>query len=87
MALDLIDKVGPGGEYLTSDHTLKLFKKNWFPDLISRVPYDNWAAAGKKDLATRANERIKHILETHTPKPLEEGIKSELRKIVQSKDN
>jgi len=87
MALDLIDKVGPGGEYLTSDHTLKLFRKNWFPDLISRVPYENWAAAGRKDLATRANERVKHILETHTPKPLYEGLKAELRKIVRSEDN
>jgi trimethylamine--corrinoid protein Co-methyltransferase len=87
MALDLINEVGPGGEYLTSDHTLRHFKRNWFPDLISRVPYENWAAAGKKDLATRANERVRHILETHTPKPLDEGLKEELRKIVQSKDS
>jgi trimethylamine--corrinoid protein Co-methyltransferase len=84
MALDLIDKVGPGGEYLTSDHTLKLFRKNWFPDLISRVPYDSWAAAGKKDLATRANERVKHILETYTPNTLDEDIKTELKKTIQS---
>jgi len=87
MALDLIDRVGPGGEYLTSSHTFKHFKKNWFPDLISRVPYDNWAAKGKKDLAARANDQIKHILETHTSKPLEESIKAELRKIILSKDD
>ena len=87
MALDLINEVGPGGEYLTSAHTLKHFRKNWFPDLISRVPYENWAAAGKKDLATRAKERVRHILETHTPKPLDESVKTELKRIVQSKDN
>jgi trimethylamine--corrinoid protein Co-methyltransferase len=87
MALDLIDKVGPGGEYLSSEHTLKNFRKNWFPDLISRVPYENWAGAGRKDLAARANERVKHILETHTPKPLDENLKAELKKIVQSEDS
>ena len=87
IALDLINKIGPGGEYLTTDHTLKHFKKNWFPDLISRVPYENWATAGKKDLAMRANERARQILETHTPKPLDENLKAELRKIIQSKDS
>lgn len=86
MALDLIDKIGPGGEYLTSEHTLKHFKENWYPELISRVPYEKWEEEGKKDLGIKANEKVKHILENHTPKPLEEKLKAELRKIVKSRD-
>lgn len=87
MALDLIDKVGPGGEYLTSEHTLKHFKENWFPDLISRSPYEKWIEEGSKDLETKANEKVKYILENHNPKPLNEKIKAKLRKIVESKNN
>jgi trimethylamine--corrinoid protein Co-methyltransferase len=87
MALDLIDKVGPGGEYLTSEHTLKHFKENWFPDLISRSPYEKWIEEGSKDLGTKANEKVKYILENHNPKPLNEKIKAKLRKIVESKNN
>jgi len=87
MALDLIDEVGPGGEFLTSEHTLKHFRKNWIPDLISRVPYENWVADGKKDLAKRANERIKHILETHIPRPLNVRLRNKLREIVTSMDS
>ncbi len=86
MALDLIDKIGPGGEYLTSEHTLKHFKENWYPELISRVPYEKWEEEGKKDLGIKANEKAKYILENHTPKPLEEKLKAELRKIVKSMD-
>ena len=86
MALDLIDRVGPGGEYLTSDHTLRHFKENWFPRLISRIPFERWEKGGKKDLGTRANERVKSILENHRPKPLEEKLRTELRKIVKSRD-
>lgn len=86
LALDLIDSVGPGGEYLTSDHTLKHFKQNWFPDLVSRVPYEKWEQEGKKDLGARARERIRHIIENHNPKPLPEDIKAELQKIVKSMD-
>ena len=86
MALDLIDEVGPGGEFLTSKHTLKHFKENWFPQLISRSPYEKWEQEGKKDLATRANEKARYILEKHTPQPLDKQIKEELSKIVKSKD-
>lgn len=85
LGLDLIDEVGPGGEYLTSEHTLRHFKENWFPDLISRRPYERWEADGKKDLGTRANERVKFILENHTPVPLEEHLRTELHKMVESR--
>ncbi|UCB45631.1 MAG: trimethylamine methyltransferase family protein [Spirochaetota bacterium] len=86
MALDVIDEVGPGGEYLTSAHTLKHFKENWFPSLISKKPYEIWESEGKKDLKTRANEKVKEILESYNPEPLEESLKKELRKIVKSTD-
>ncbi len=29
-------------------------------------------------------EKVIHILESHNPRPLDEGIRTELRKIVQS---
>ncbi len=86
MGLDLIDEVGPGGEYLTSEHTLKHFKENWYPELLSRSPYEKWQEEGEKDLKTRSNEKAKDILENYTPKPLEEGIKNELSKILKSRD-
>ena len=86
LALDLIHKVGPGGEYLTSEHTLKHFKENWSPQLFSRTSYERWVKEGKKDLSARANEKAKEILKTHTPKPLEKGLLTELGKIVKSMD-
>tara|TARA_B100001971_G_C17696523_1_gene289581 strand:- start:31 stop:294 length:264 start_codon:yes stop_codon:yes gene_type:complete len=86
MALDLIDEIGPGGEFLTSEHTLKHFKENWFPELITRSPYEKWEQEEKKDLAIRANEKARDILENHKPQPLDKQIKEELNKIVKSKD-
>jgi trimethylamine--corrinoid protein Co-methyltransferase len=84
LALDLIDKIGPGGEFLTSEHTLKHFKKNWNPDLILRIPYEKWKARGGKDLGSRARERVRMILDSHVPPPLEEKLKNELKQMVQS---
>ena len=86
MALDLIAEVGPGGEYLTSEHTLRHFRDNWFPRLISRDPYEKWEQKGRKDLGSRANEFVRHILENHEPKPLDGRIAQELRRIVRACD-
>lgn len=86
MALDLIDEIGPGGEYLTSEHTLRHFKENWYPELLSRSPYEKWEEEGEKDLKTKANEKAKYIIENYSPKPLDEKIKTELRKIVKLMD-
>ena len=86
LALELIDQVGPGGEFLTSKHTLENFKENWFADLISRSPHEKWKNAGEKDLGQRANERVKFILKNHVPEPLEKKLQNELKQIIQTLD-
>ncbi len=86
MALDLIDEVGPGGEYLTSEHTLEHFKENWYPELMTRSPYEKWVEEGSKDLGVKAKEKIKDILDKHEPKPLEERVKEELKTIIRSRN-
>ncbi len=87
MALDLIDRVGPGGQFLTAEHTLKNFKQNWYPELMSRDPYEKWAAKGRRDLKSKATEKVQHIVRNHQPNPLADDLKSELRKIITSKEN
>jgi len=83
LALDVIDKVGPGGHFLGEDHTLRHFRENWFPELIDRERYDRWAERGKKTLGQRANEKVREILETHVPEPLPEEIKGKLAAIIE----
>ncbi|MDW7730584.1 MAG: trimethylamine methyltransferase family protein [Bacillota bacterium] len=84
LAVDLIEKVGPGGHYLTEEHTFENFRKHWwFPTLFSRKRYDFWAAEGKPDLADLARDKLKEIIENHKPLPLENNIKEKINKIVQ----
>lgn len=66
LALDVIEKVGPGGNFLNEDHTFTNFKSEMFmPKLIDRSVYANWKAAGSKTLETRVNEKVKDILENY----------------------
>jgi trimethylamine--corrinoid protein Co-methyltransferase len=83
MAIDLIDSVGPGGEYVTSNHTLNHFREGWFPEVIGdRQVHDNWVSTGSKTLGDRANEKVRHILENHVPKPLPDAIKEKLEALI-----
>jgi trimethylamine--corrinoid protein Co-methyltransferase len=85
LALDLIDETGPGGEYLTSAHTLRNFRRNWFPDLLSRITYEKWEKEGQKDLGQRAGDKARFILENHKPLPLDDEIRKKLQKLIQSR--
>ena len=82
LALDLIDEVGPDGQYLDHPHTLKHFRDRWYPELFERGNYNQWQAKGAKDLGERATEKVDEILENHKPQLLPEDMVKALRKIV-----
>lgn len=83
MALEVIEAVGPGGEYVTGDHTLRHFREGWFPEVIGdRHVHDGWVSKGRKTLGDRANEKVRHILETHKPKPLSEATQQRLKALM-----
>jgi trimethylamine--corrinoid protein Co-methyltransferase len=87
LALEVIDRVGPGGQFLSDDHTLEHFRKGfWVPKLMDRSNYENWMAGGKKTLKEQAVEKMNHILQTHQPMPIDETVMKEMKKIIEKAD-
>ena len=83
LALDLIEKVGPGKNFLAQRHTLEHLKtENFMPSLIDRRSFDSWSADGSKTLVDRAREKTKWILANHHVAPLEASIEKELRAVI-----
>jgi len=83
LALDVIAKVGPDGQFLNTKHTRKHYRERWYPSLFERATYESWLEKGGKTLTERAAERIELILAEHKPEPLPLKVKENLRKIVQ----
>lgn len=83
LAVDLIDEVGPDGQYLDCEHTLKHFRERWYPTLIERDNYENWLAKGGKTLVERAAERVDKILAEHKPQPVPKDVAKVVRSIVE----
>lgn len=80
--LDLIQKVGPAGEYLYEKHTYDNMRIHSQVDVFTRGNRSIWKAAGSKDAAERAYEKAKHILATHQVAPLLEGAEEKIAKII-----
>jgi trimethylamine--corrinoid protein Co-methyltransferase len=82
LALEVIEKVGPGGHYLDQDHTYNHFKsESWMPDLMVRSAYDEWHNQGAKDMATRIQEKLEDIVKNHKAPPLPDKTLASLAEI------
>ena len=86
VALDLIHETGPGGEYLSSEHTLNHFKENFYSELLSKDSYEVWEKGDKKTLIERANDKVKKLLESHKPELLDKNLEKELKNIITSSE-
>lgn len=78
LPLDLIERIGPGGNYISEKHTLKHFRKFWVPKIFDRSTVEDESIKNCEELL---NERTIKLLETHQPKPLPEDVVKELKKI------
>jgi trimethylamine--corrinoid protein Co-methyltransferase len=87
LAVDIIKSVGPGGDFLMQDHTMKYMRTlPSVPNLIDRGNRENWLASGEKGLAEKAAEKAAEILANHKPVPLSDEAKSALRAVVEESD-
>ncbi len=73
LAKDVIQEAGPGGEFITHQHTFDHFRELWDSELIDRSGYESWTAEGSKTLGDRVREKVKHIIKNHKPKPMDAG--------------
>lgn len=83
--LDVMAEVGPGGNYLTTDHTLEHFRNElWFTRLWDRQPWDMWEKDGARDVAARAWERVK--ADRHVVPPVASDVEAAVWEVVRRAD-
>ncbi|MEJ2025043.1 MAG: trimethylamine methyltransferase family protein, partial [Deltaproteobacteria bacterium] len=85
MAVQVIKEVGPGGEFLTHQHTYENMKKMSRPRLFDRRKRESWREeTGGRTLTERAYEEARHILENHRPPTLPDGAAEDMRAIIEA---
>jgi trimethylamine--corrinoid protein Co-methyltransferase len=83
MALDVIEKVGVGKNYLAQKHTMKFLRTDHFmPTLIDRRSEDAWSITGSKSMKDTAREKVKDILANHKVPGLTDDVNKKLAAII-----
>jgi trimethylamine--corrinoid protein Co-methyltransferase len=83
LAIDLIKKIGPGGEYVSCDHTYKYFRTvPSQPKLICKSTKETWIANGSTSFTDRGYEAAIKLIENCKTLELSPEVKDRMRKIV-----
>jgi trimethylamine--corrinoid protein Co-methyltransferase len=83
LALDLIDQLGPEGDYLSSDHTFDHFRDPYYSRLADKRQYDDWLGQGGTTMEDRAAEQIEDLLSSHRSEFLPDKVQIKLKGIVE----
>jgi trimethylamine--corrinoid protein Co-methyltransferase len=83
ITLKEIKEVGPGGNFLSSFHTSKYFREEFFlPTISERSSYETWELEGSKTMYQRANAKYKQMLEDYQQPKLDPKIQRKLENFV-----
>ena len=83
LAVNVINDVGPGGEFLSHDHTMAHWRELWTPTVFDRQRLDPWQAGGSQDVNDRLRELTISILDEHTSDALDASVNDEIETILQ----
>ena len=83
LSMDVIHEVGPGGAYITHEHSLRSMRSQSQAKLFDRRSRADWMEMTQgKSIQERAYERAIDILENHEPYPLPDGASESMQEIV-----
>ncbi|MEG0874502.1 MAG: trimethylamine methyltransferase family protein [Clostridiales bacterium] len=81
--LAVIEKVGPQGNYLSEEHTMKNMRTCLAqPVLLDRNNYNDWVSSGSKTYIENAQEKAVTLLENHSVPSLSDDVKNTIAKII-----
>jgi len=85
LATDVVDSVGPAGNFLAEEHTVRHFRDAmWLPSPAwTRQAYEPWQSEGATSFADRLHARVEDLRKSHHVQPLDDGIVREIDRIVE----
>ena len=84
LGVDVIAKVGPGGDFLREKHTARHVRgQQWTPTLLNRKTREHWEGEGSPDLRERARRKALAILADHSPTPIPAAVKAAIDQLTE----
>lgn len=86
LGVESIQKVGIGKNFLAHKQTRNYIDRVSDPKLINRDMFGDWEAAGSKDLATVAHEKVVDVMKNHEVKPIDADIMKDMKAVMDRAD-
>lgn len=87
LAVDLIKEIGPGGNHLTAELTMKHVRGfQSSPKFIDRNMIEQWQLEGSRGLKEKTDAEARRILETHTPTPIPADAAQYMRELIEKEE-
>lgn len=84
LALDVIDKVGPMGNFLAQRHTMKYLREGEmrYSSLWDKRTMDRARSEGIRPIQEVAREKVRQLLRDHSVTPLDRDVERDLARVV-----
>ena len=86
LAVEDIAGVGPFGDFLSLDATLKHMRELSQPEVLDRRVREDWEARGSSDLYTTCLEKARDVIREYVPEPVPDDVAARLHAIVEETD-
>ena len=81
LGFDVIEKVGPGGNYIMEDHTVDhMMEEFFYPHLGVRCNFDVWEETGRPSMLSRAKDVVEAILQESKAGLLDPELSARIKK-------
>ncbi len=84
LAIDVIDEVGIGNNFLNHQHTFDHFREEiWQPRFFNRYIWEDWEQRGKKSYLDAHKDEVKRVLEANNSNMIDEDTITDMDKIIE----
>jgi trimethylamine--corrinoid protein Co-methyltransferase len=86
LALDVIEKVGPEGNFLSEEHTRLFFKQEgWYPHILNRKRFQPLRSEGNKTMVRKLQDKAQKLLDTDIPPRVSDAEMKEIDKVIKAR--
>ncbi len=86
LGFEALAEGGPGQHLFSSAHTMRHYETAYYDSALDdNQPWENWHEQGDIDMATRANQKWKSILQNYQAPPLDDSIDEALQAFIEER--
>ncbi len=86
LALDVLDEVGPGGNFTLHAHTMRHYREVFYPRVLDRRTFAAWRDQGEPTANSNARQIARDLIASHRPAAVSDAARASMQAIIAEAD-